>query len=303
MPVALKIERLRVRSLDTSTQEVTWETPASDVDVLDYTFQVFRSESGEGPFDPITQEFEDRFIFVDRRVPTAYKFRQFWYKLRVKHKASGDTADFGPIIQEAEPDLIAQAIRRLEQTAFTQVIGRLCWLFPRRTFGTRCRNCWDPKLSAKKRANCESCYDTGFIRGYLNPIEVWVQIDPVSKAVQLQQFQKDTQQLTTARMTFYPVVKPGDVLTELENQRWRVVGVTLSERLRAPIKQELTLRAIMPTDIEYKLPLNLQVPLRDVQVSPGRMYTNPAGLGNTEDELMPNVFAYYPTLPADPNEE
>lgn len=303
MPVALKVERLRVRSLDIALMEVTWETDVSDVDVLDYTFQVFRSESGEGPFDPISEEFEDRFIFVDRRVPTSYRFRQFWYQLRVRHKASNETAIFGPIIQEAEPDLIAQAIRRLEQTAFTQVIGRMCWLFPRRTFGMRCKNCWDPVLSAKKRSNCISCYDTSFVRGYLNPIEVWVQIDPVAKAVQLQQLQKDQQQVTTARMTFYPVVKVGDVLTELENQRWRVVGVTLSERLRAPIKQELTLRAIMPTDVEYKLPLNLQVPLRDIQASPGRMYTNPHNFNNTIDEQTPNVFAYYDTTPNDPNED
>lgn len=297
MPVTLKIERFRVRSLDVAQMEVTWETDNFLNDVLDYTFQVLRSESGEGPYEPITQEFEDRYIFVDRRVPTAYRYRQFWYKLRVKQKSTGDTVDFGPESQAAEPDLIAMTIRRLEQTGLTQVFGRMCWLFPRRTFGTRCRNCWDPQLSAKKRANCVQCYDTGFLRGYLNPIEVWVQIDPVAKAVQLQQIQKDQQQITSARMTFYPVVKVGDVLTELENQRWRVVGVTQSERLRAPIKQELSLRAIMPTDIEYKLPLNLQVPLKDVQVSPGRMFTNPQNFDNAVDEQTPNVFAYYPTVP------
>jgi hypothetical protein len=298
MPVVLNIKKLSVRSLDVALMEVTWETDDFVADVLDYTFQVLRSESAEGPFDPLTPEFEDRYIFVDRRIPNSYKFRQFWYKLRVKHKLSGDTKDFGPETQAAEPDLIAQTIRRLEQTAFTQVIGRQCWLFPRRTFGTRCRNCWDPTLSARKRSSCLECYDTGFLRGFLNPIEVWVQIDPVAKAVQLQQFQKDTQQLTTARMTFYPVVKPGDVLTEMENQRWRVVGVTNSERLRATIKQELTLRLIMPTDIEYKLPLNLAEPLKDIQVSPGRMFTNPQNLDNAIEEKTPNVFANYPTLPS-----
>ena len=297
MPVVLKVEKLLVRSLDVAIMEITWETDNNVVDVLDYTFQVLRSESGEGPYEVLTPEFEDRYIFVDRRVPNSYRFRQFWYKLRVKHKASGDTQDFGPETQTAEPDLIAQTIRRLEQTAFTQVIGRLCWLFPRRTFGTRCRNCWDPGLSARKRSNCLECYDTGFLRGFLNPIEVWVQIDPVAKAVQLQQFQKDQQQLTTGRLTFYPVVKVGDVLTELENQRWRVVGVTTTERLRATIKQEITLRAIMPTDIEFKLPLKLQEPLRDVQANPGRMFTNPQNWDNAVDEKTPNVFANYPTLP------
>lgn len=298
MPVALKIERPRVRSLDTTVMEVTWETDSSSVDVLDYTFQVLRSESGEGPFEPITQEFEDRYIFVDRRVPNSDIFRQLWYKIRVRHKASNDTIDVGPLTREPPPDLVAQTIRRNEQTLFTQAIGRMCWLFPKRTFGTRCTNCWDPRLSAKKRANCVSCYDTGFIRGFMNPIEVWVQIDPVAKAVQLQQMEKDAQQLTTARMTFYPVIKPGDVLVELENKRWRVVGVQTSERLRAIIKQELTLRLIQPTDIEYKLPLRLSEALKDIQVSPSRMFTNPHNFNNTIDERTPNVFAYYPTVPS-----
>lgn len=298
MPVALKIERARVRSLDTTVMEVTWETDSSVVDVLDYTFQVFRSESGEGPFEPITQEFEDRYIFVDRRVPSSDIFRQLWYKIRVRHKASNDTLDVGPLTREADPDLVAQYIRRSEQTLFTQAVGRMTWLLPRRTFGTRCTNCWDPQLGAKKRATCVSCFDTGFLRGFMNPIQVWVQIDPVAKAVQLQQMEKDAQQLTTARMTFYPVVKPGDVLIEVENKRWRVVGVQTSERLRAIIKQELTLRLIQPTDIEYKFPLRLTEALKDVQVSPGRMFTNPHNFNNTIDEKTPNVFAYYPTTPS-----
>lgn len=297
MPIAIHIAKFRVRSLDVAQMEVTWETDSFQADVLDYTFQVLRSESAEGPFDPLTPEFEDRYIFVDRRIPNSLRYRQFWYKLRLKHKLSGDTVDVGPETQAAEPDLVAQTIRRLEQTAFTQVIGRLCWLFPRRTFGTRCTSCWDPTLSARKRANCLECYDTGFLRGFLNPIEVWVQIDPVAKALQLQQFQKDQQQLTTARMTFYPVVKPGDVLTEAENNRWRVVGVTTTERLRATIKQELSLRAIMPTDIEYRLPINITEPLKDIQPSPGRMFTNPHNFDNAIDEKTPNVFANYPTLP------
>ncbi len=298
MPVALKIERLLVRSLDTTVMEVTWETDSSSVDALDYTFEVLRSESGEGPYEPITERFEDRYIFVDRRVPSSYAFRQLWYKLRVRHKASGDHVDVGPVTQEPPPDRVAQTIRRMQQTLFTQAIGRLCWLFPRRTFGTRCTNCWDSQLSTKKRAGCVSCYDTGYIRGFLNPIEIWVQIDPVAKAVQLQQMEKDTQQLTTARMTFYPRIKPGDVLTELENVRWRIVGVQTSERLRAPIKQELTLRRIQATDIEYKLPLKLTEPLKDIQVGPGRMFTNPHNFNNTVDEKTPNVFAYYPTVPS-----
>jgi hypothetical protein len=303
VPVALDIDKFRVRTLDVARMEVTWETSSPTVDALDYTFQVLRSESGEGPWDPVTEEFSDRYIFVDARVPSSDRFRQLWYKLRVRRLSDNSTKDVGPAINEPEADLVAQYIRRAEQTVFTQAIGRQVWLFPRRTFGLRCTACWDPKLSAKKSANCAACFDTGFVRGYMNPIEVWMQIDPVAKAHQLQAMQKDQQQLTTARMTFYPVAKPGDVVIEAENKRWRVVGVTPSERLRAVIKQELTLRAIQPTDIEYKLPVKLTEALRDIQPSPGRMFTNPHGLHNAIEEKTPNVFAIYPTFPDLPDED
>lgn len=303
MPVALDINKLRVRTLDVTRMEVTWETSSPTVDALDYTFQVFRSESGEGPWDPKTEEFSDRYIFVDSRVPHADSSRQLWYKLRVRRKSDDSTKDFGPVMNDPEPDLVAQYIRRAEQTLFTQATGRQVWLFPRRTFGLRCTNCWDPRLSAKKMANCIACYDTSFVRGYLNPIEVWMQIDPVANAVQLQAQQKNQQQLTTARMTFYPLVKPDDVIVEAENRRWSVKGVTPSERLRAVIKQELTLRVIQPTDIEYKLPINLTEALRDIQPSPGRMFTNPHGLHNTIDSKTPNVFAIYPTFPGYSDED
>jgi len=303
MPVALDIDRLRARTLDTSRMEVTWETSSSTVDALDYTFQVLRSESSEGPWDALTPEFSDRYIFVDGRVPSSDRFRQLWYKLRVKRKSDSSTKDFGPVMNEPEADLVAQYIRRAEQTLFTQAIGRAVWLFPRRTFGFRCTNCWDKVLSAKKIANCIACFDTSFVRGYMNPIEVWMQIDPVARAKQLQSQQQDQQQLTTARMTFYPLVKPGDVIVEAENRRWRTVAVTPTERLRAVIKQELTLRAIQPTDIEYKLPINLTEALRDIQPSPGRMFTNPHTLDSAIEERTPNVFANYTTFPGMPDED
>lgn len=302
MPVAIRIERLAVRSLDIAQLEVTWETDSSQFDVLDYSFQVLRSESSEGPFDPLTAAFEDRYIFVDRRVPNSYRFRQFWYKIRVRRKATDEYVDFGPATQAAEADLVASTIRRNEQTVFTQAIGRMCWLLPRRTFGARCCNCWDDSISARKRSTCGECFDTSFVRGYLNPIEIWVQVDPVKKAVQIQQNQQNQKQFTTARMTFYPVVKPGDLLIEAENLRWMVTEVDNSERLRAVVKQNLTLGSIMPTDIEFNIPLRLSEALKDIQPSPGRMFTNPHNFDNAVLEKTPNIFANYPTLPDLPEE-
>lgn len=300
---ALKIEKFRVRTLSTDRNEITWEVGDLKDDVLDYTFQILRSESPEGPYSPITQTFEDRYIFVDRRVPSGDKFRQLWYKIRVTHKASAEVVENGPVCRQAEPDLIATQIRKLEGVLFTQFVGRLCWLFKIRTFGTRCSSCWDSVAHKRVRSRCLTCYDTGFLRGYHNPIEVWVQIDPSGKAQQNRSQQVAQVVHTSARTTFYPNIVPGDVLVEAENKRWRVTTVTLSERLRAPIKQELTMRQIATTDIEYCLPLIPDEALKDIQPSPPRMFTNPTDLNAAIDEKTPNIFANYLTYPSNAPEE
>ncbi len=303
MPNALPIRAFKVRSLTVGRMELTWEVEDTDVDVWDYTFQILRSESPEGPYEPITGTFEDRYIFVDSRVPTGAKFRQLWYKLRSTHKASSTVRDHGPVAHEAEADLVAEYIRKHEQVVFTQFTGRQCWLLKRRSFGTRCHTCWDSTLGKRIRANCPDCFDTGFLRGYWNPILVWVQIDPPGQAKQNHGQQIGEEVLTSARLTFYPNVTRGDVIIEAENKRWRVTRLTRSERLRAPVKQELVLRQIQETDVEYSIPLNIEGALKDIQPSAPRTFENPADLQSAIDQRVPNVFANYLTVPGHVPEE
>jgi hypothetical protein len=305
----LAINDFRVRSLDVDRKELTWETSSgvgrydSSVDPRDFTFQILRSESPEGPFEAITEPFEDRYLFVDARIPAGHKYRQLWYRIRITHKASSEVEETASVTHEAEPDLVANYIRRSEQTLLTQVIGRKCWLLKRRTFGPRCPSCWDATTQKRTRTSCMDCFDTSFLRGYHDPIEVWVQIDPFSKGEKLNAQMKDHENITTGRMTFYPNVSPGDVLIEPENKRWRIIRVALSERLRAPVKQELQMREIQSTDIEYRLPVNLERALKNIQPSPPRMFTLPSDIHSAIDERTPNIFANYETHPSGAKEE
>lgn len=270
----LVIRNLRVRSLEVDSKEVTWELGDSLAEPLDYTYQVLRSESPSGPFEPLTEPFEERYIFIDRRIPTGDKFVVLYYQLRVTHKRTDKSFTVGPAAQMPEPDLIAQNIRRQEMTYFTQVVGRACWLFKRRVFGPRCMTCWDATLQKRTVDRCRDCYGTGMLRGYHDPIEVWIQIDPAPKAQQNLQPQIAQFVTASARMSYYPIVSPADIIVEAENKRWRVQQVSTTERLRAPIKQELVLRQLEEKDIEYLLPIKLDRALRDIQPSPVRMFDN-----------------------------
>lgn len=295
----LELTKVRVRSLDVFRNEVTWESSGYE-DPLDYTMQVLRSESPEGPFTPISPEFVDRWVFVDATVPRGDSFRRLYYRIESKRKLDGATFTTPSTAQEPEPDLIASYIRINEYTLFTQALGRKVWIFKARTFGPRCPSCWDKYGQQRTRSNCQQCYNTGFLHGYHAPMEAWMQIDPAGQAPELTPQQKQQLRRTGARMPFYPRITPEDVVVEGENIRWKVQSVTQTERLRAVCRQELQLIEIAKSDVEYKLPINIDTALRDMLISPVRMFSNATTLTEARETDIPDVFAAYTTYPRDP---
>lgn len=292
MPVLLELKDLRVRSLDVDFHELSWKLTDTSEDVLDYSFQVLRSESPSGPFDPLSVAFDDQYIFIDKAVQIAHRWRKYFYVVRVTQKASGDVKDFGPVTHEPDPDLLAQELRRHMQLLFTEFAGRRVWVLVKRTFGQRCE-CWSSTLKKSNRSGCRLCYDTGFVRGYMSPIEVFAQIDPSPKAEQPSNVGKMQQSNTSARIGYYPPIKPDDLLIEGENRRWRVISVGMTEQGRAPVHQELQLHEIPKTDIEFAIPLNMETALKDLWIGPQRNFSNPQNLENFEEQKMPNIVSLY----------
>lgn len=289
--------KLRVRSLTTSYLEVSWEVENTTIDPLDYSWLVQRSESPLGPWDDVSQEFSDRYLFLDSRVNVFNKHRSYYY--RIKSSEKSDTANVvysRPISLAAEPDLIASEIQLLEQTLWREYAGRECFLLPRRTSGQYCPLCMDVggkgSTFRKLRSGCVTCYDTQFARGFLDPIRIYCQIDPSPKTVQLVATGEQQVNQTTARMGAFPAVKPGDVIVEAENKRWRVVTAGGTERLRSKVHQELTLYEINRGDVEYKVPLDLGN-IQEFEPSAKRNFTNPQNLESAEDEALASTLATY----------
>lgn len=294
MPVTINVRNLKVHTLDVDFHEISWELENTTEDVLDYTFQLLRSEAAEGPYDALTQPFEDRYSFIDTQVLILHRWRQFHYKLRLTHKESGDQKEFGPVAHEPQPDLVAIELRRHMRLLFREFAGRRCVVLPTRTFGQRC-DCFDVILDERTRSGCVTCYDTGFVRGYMHPVETWMQIDPSTKAEQNQNTGTTHQDNTTARLGFYPPVKPRDLIIEPENKRWRVIQQNQTEQVRAAVHQEISIHRIPEADIEYKIPVHFEEALKNLFLSPSRNYTNPHNLEAFENEEIPGIFALYPT--------
>lgn len=283
-------DKLLVRSFSLDWLEVTWEVRSSTLDPQDFDWVIERSESPEGPWTAIAGPFQDRYRFIDNQVNLLRRWRQLYY--RIVSTSKGDTSNVSissAVTLAAEPDLIAQEIQMLERTVNTEFNGRRCYLFPVRTFGQYCPNCMDVSgrgsTYRKLRSNCLTCYDTQYVKGFFNPIELFIQIDPSVKSIQPLQTGETEQSNTSARMGNYPLLKPRDIIIEAENRRWRVTQVTPTERLRAVVRQEMQLHELVKGDIEFQLPVNVDS-LRELEPSPERNFSNPQNLEDFENEAM-----------------
>lgn len=285
----IRIVNLKCRSLLTDQLDISWEVDTGAVDALDFTFQILRSESIEGPYDVLTKPFKDRYLFADNQLPKHDRWRNLYYKVRVLGDGTSDYEDFGPVTQEPDTDLIAAELRSHIMLVMREYAGRRCWVLPVRTFGKRC-DCFNDRLKKKLRSGCERCFDTTFVRGYLHPIESWISIDPTPNDNQYTNVGPQQQNNSTARMGYYPPLKPNDLVIESENKRWKVVTVTSAEHGRATTLQNLAIHEIPKSDIEYNIPLVIEEDFKSMYFGPPRNFTNPHTLENFEKGVLDDLF-------------
>jgi len=276
----LTIINFKVRSLDVDYLDLSWDVETDNI--WDYRFVVERSESPMGPWDVVSGEFTDTFYFRDITVNRLSRQRVYHYRLRIIHQPTSEVtySDVGYVAARA--NLEALEVRRLEYVLFREEIGRRCWVFPRRTFGQRCPNCWDPTLGSAVKSGCETCFDTTYVRGFLDPIEAYIQFDPTADHNESNTLQETQQKNSSARALDFPPLKPKDIIVEVENVRWRVERVTTTQRNRATLHQELVVHAVPLGDIEYKLPVRIS-DLMAIEPSPERNFTRPQNLSAAKE--------------------
>ena len=250
--------RLLVHSFDIDFMDIWWELDGPENMFEDYSFFLARSESQLGPWtDFVVGPYKDRYRYRDNTAKMKNSVRNLWYRLEVRKDSDGSVVFVSdPECMQSPANLEAQEITRRFSLALRAVLGREMIVYPIRTFGSRCI-CWDITRGRSVRENCRDCFGVGFAGGFLSPFRTYLQKDPNVKSLLLTDRGSSNDQKTTMRALPYPILKPGDVVIERENQRWVVMTATNTERLGSPVHTELQLDGIRSTDILYTLPVKL----------------------------------------------
>jgi len=278
----INVTSISVRSYDLDYLSVFWKLNDQDSErIEEYDFFILRSIDGAaGPYQVIAGPFYNTFRFRDPDVQRLHKWRTYFYKIRMVHRATQTVREYGPEWLRSPPDRIALEIQRREALLWKEFAGRLIYHFPRMTFGQRCKHCWDTgprgnSIARETIQNCASCFDTTFVGGYAKPMAIWAQFDPAP----IQSIKTDIKEIhisnTTARTVAFPPIQARDMLVEGENRRWLVERVSTTEKSRAIIRQELVLKEFMKDDIAYAVPINAD---ENLLHNPAREMTRPMDL-------------------------
>lgn len=251
----MRFTSVRVSSFELDYMVVSWEFEFGGRDALSVTFNVARAESPAGPYTPVRAGLVDRYELRDYIAPPQRRaWRSIYYQVTARDAEGGEVVS-EPTSCEPRPPLDGMEISRLHNKLLQEYVGRPVMVLGVRTFGDRCVSCYDRVTGRRTASKCAVCWNTGFQRGYHRPMMTYMQIDPEVR-MQMNTSELVSEQASTgARMSVYPLLKPRDLIIEREGRRWRVANVRRTERLRAPIHQEVALTMITPGDIEYKIPV------------------------------------------------
>lgn len=249
----LKIVNFLVRSIDPAKRELRWEIEPTTEDPLDYTFQIYRSESEAGQYDAITPVFSDKYYFIDNVLPADKLWRTLFYFIEIKSKITA-REEWSEIVSIGSPrNRYAKEISRIERLVFGMAAGVRVYVFPMKTFGQWC-SCFDPITQQRSTDRCLECYNTNFVGGYHDAVETFAQIRQFTKQETTDQPAVQEKAATSIVLTNYPVVKPGDIIFNPdENKRWKIASVEPTMLGGSLVHQNTVVSLIDRDQVEYEI--------------------------------------------------
>lgn len=252
-----KIERLNVIA-------VSWEIKDTDDDLGAFHFTLGRSNSPGGPFESIAGTMTNVYQFFDKTQQMKSNYRKFYYRLTITDSRTQEKLQSQVVAPEAQPDFFLLEIRRRNDLYLRRFVGVPSAILIAKTFGQRCKTCWDTVKMRQRSSNCRTCFNIGYVGGYFPQINTYTNFSPNPELVQLLETGEMDTNNTNMWMSSFPLLSPRDIIVEFPlNKRWRVVTVGKTERLRATSRQIAQVVEVNRNDVEYLLPVSEFVPPED----------------------------------------
>ena len=265
----IRFEDFKLNQFTPGKMGLTWKAIG---DLNKYSILVERSGGPEGPFDILTPiPLVNTFGFIDTTFNRDSIYRNVYYRLSATNKNTNEV-NYSAVINNIQDSMsyIGKYVAMEDKILLERFIGTKCLLFIRKTFGTRCTNCYDPTRGKAITENCEVCWNTTFVDGFFSPIKIHIHIDPRIKAVSKNEYGKNEKKDIESWMSCFPIISPGDFLVEVENDNQRFLIDNLSyvrDVLNLPIKQIPTLIRIDNSSILSRMPVDKAAPsIDDVNV-------------------------------------
>ena len=225
-----------------------------------FTFTVRASRSGAGDWVEIGIITDGYNYFVDPN-------RWIWAKdIRIHYMVditTGDGKSYSSEVKQAlgtlnfQQKLNAAAITRKEAMLLHLKVGTQGQLWKRRHWGTKCPRCVDFDTNEPAGSHCTVCYNTGFVGGYFNPLEMYMHLkaDSGRRKTNEEPTQTTQNQSKIGRALACPWLDTNDVWVNCQNdQHFYIQKVTPIEYMGVPLLFDpIDLRLAQSSDIVYTL--------------------------------------------------
>ena len=257
----LTLTTLSLDSYNRDQVTISWVWNATSEPIVDYALDIYRSD-GPGTAGSIEQYTligsgisATESYFTDVNISGIYNFGRTWYYKLVLTNT----------LTEAVSHLTDTPLYKFYQTedyAYNEILirkrivldkksGRTVKLLKKRSWGTRCTDCWDSVLYRSNDPDCITCHGTTWIGGYFNYLDFKAIITPSPQYNQITMFGEWMPSDVLLTTLNFPIIAVKDVIVDEKNTRWEVKNIRPLEKLGYIIEQAVQLARIVEDDPVY----------------------------------------------------
>ena len=236
-----------------------WEIAGGFNDPGPWSFIVQKGPTAKGPWENISPKLVNVIAWRDEGGKNLVgKSNTLYFRVQMKTPrgtySSHAVQPYGDLPRREY--LLAREIIRRETLRARVLAGVECDLYIRSTFGPRCTFCVDPVTGDVRDSHCKKCLGTGRYPAYFGPHRMMLSFSP-DAAHSKNNSNDGTHETRTfeALAIGNPVIKKGDVIVDLRQDKRYVVGIAsvVSEVRRVACLQRIGFDEAPLSDPIYRL--------------------------------------------------